>query len=80
MKNNKLLEDDSLDPFTIKLNDNYVHELISSEQYLGVIFIIYTLDQFKKSCRMLDIVKHHLFEFLLYPGNILHGSFALCVY
>ena len=62
MKNNKLLEDDSLDPFTIKLKDN-VHELISSEQDLGINFIIYTLDQFKKSCRMLDIVKHHLFEF-----------------
>jgi len=62
MKNNNLLEDDSLDPFTIKLNDN-VHELISSEQNLGINFIVYILDHFKKSCRMLDIVKHHLFEF-----------------
>ena len=62
MKNNKLLEDDSLDPFTIKLNDN-VHELISSDQCLGLNFIFYFLDELKKSCRIFDIVKHHLFEF-----------------
>jgi len=40
-----------------------VHELLSSEQYLGINFKIYILDHFKKSCRMLDIVKHYLFEF-----------------
>jgi len=61
IKNNKLLEDDSLDPFTIKINDTY--ELISSDQSLGLYFIFSSLDELSKSCRIFDIIKHHLFEF-----------------
>jgi len=61
MRNHEIIEDDSLDPFTIKLNDKY--ELIPSDQRLGLYFIFSSLEELTKSCRTLDIIRHHLFKF-----------------
>jgi ubiquitin C-terminal hydrolase len=65
MKNNKILVDDSLDPFAINgepiLYDNY--ELISSDQRSGLDFIFSCIAQFTDSCPIFELTSHHLFEF-----------------
>jgi len=81
IKNNKLLEDDGLDPFTKKLNYNKNDELIFSDQSLDLRFIVSSLDQFTKSCRILDIVKHQLFlNFMISRKNIPWIIRIVCIF